>query len=212
MSAALSFPLSQLDSSVSKPVLSPALTGLSALDRASGIPCAALTEIWGSTSSGRTSLLLSLLRATTHRGEFCVLIETQDTFDPQTAAASGMELSRLLWIRCDKNPEHAVKAADLLVHAGGFCLVVLDLAGTPTRLTNRIPITSWFRLRHGAEQSGSALVVTAEQPLTGSCAQMQLTVKCERVQWSPKLLSGTEVQAECLKRRRGQTATFCAKR
>ncbi len=208
MSAALPLALPKTASFATKPVLPPALTGVQGLDQEGGIPRAALTEFWGRTSSGRTSLLLSALRKNTDRGEFCALIDGQDAFDPQTAE---MELSRLLWVRCASNPGHALKAADLLVHAGGFCLVILDLTGFPARTTNRIPIASWFRLRHGAEQSGTALVVTGEQPLTGSCAHWQLGVRSERVLWSDKLLRGTSVHTEYSKRRNDR-ATFCTTR
>jgi len=55
-----------------------------------------MTEIYGSPSSGRTSLMFSLLRQATQRGEFCVVVDVQDTFDPQSAAAVGIELKRLL--------------------------------------------------------------------------------------------------------------------
>src|SRR5271166_3927813 len=59
-----------------------------------------LTEICGAASSGRTSVLLVALAHATQRGEVCALVDTSDTFDPASAAAAGMEMSRLLWVRC----------------------------------------------------------------------------------------------------------------
>jgi len=167
-----------------------------------------LTEVSGLASSGRTSLLYSCLRTTLQRGECCAYVDTQGTFDPETAQAAGMEFSRFLWVRCGGNPESALKAADLLVHAGGFGLVLLDLSGAPAPLARRIPAASWFRLRRGAEHSGIALVVSGEQSITGSCAQLQITVQRQEVCRSRYRLSGTAVQIECAKGRYGAKASF----
>jgi hypothetical protein len=188
--------------------LAPFLTGIGELD----VPRAALTELVGGASSGRTGFWFSLLRQVTGQGEFCVLVDVQDTFDPASGAAAGIELSRLLWVRCGGNVEHALKAADLLIRAGGFGMVVLDISGTPASIMRRIPLATWFRLRHGAEHSGAALVVTGEQPQAGSCARLQLTVRRKEVLWSAKLLRGIRSIAEFTKRGRkhiGRPADVC---
>src|SRR5579862_1315386 len=65
-----------------------------------GIPRATLTEIVGGPSSGRTGLLLSLLHQATLLGECCVLVDAHDAFDPTSASLAGVQLSRLLWVRC----------------------------------------------------------------------------------------------------------------
>jgi hypothetical protein len=59
-----------------------------------------LTEICGTASSGRTSVLLFALARASQRGEVCALVDASDAFDPASAAAAGMEMSRLLWVRC----------------------------------------------------------------------------------------------------------------
>jgi len=59
-------------------------------------------------------------------------------------------------------------------------------SGTPASITQRIPPATWFRLRHGAEHSGAALVVTGEQVQAGSCAKLQLAVRRKEVLWSAK--------------------------
>jgi len=82
-----------------QPVLVP--FGISALDRLTGgIPRGALTEIIGHASSGRTSLLLSLLAAMTQRQEVCAVVDVSDNFDPSSAQTAGLDLPRLLWVRC----------------------------------------------------------------------------------------------------------------
>lgn len=79
-------------------------SGIAALDALTGgLPRGCLTEICGNASSGRTSLLLAALAAATRRGEFCALVDATDALDPQSAAASGIMLDRLLWVRCGES-------------------------------------------------------------------------------------------------------------
>jgi recA bacterial DNA recombination protein len=65
-----------------------------------GLPRGCLTEICGPASSGRTSVLLAAIAAATERQEVCALVDTSDALDPQSAAAAGIDLKKLLWIRC----------------------------------------------------------------------------------------------------------------
>lgn len=71
-----------------------------------GLPRGALTEIVGPASSGRTSLLISLLAKMTANDEVCALVDAQDSFDPRSARAAGVELKRLLWVRCHNVVRH----------------------------------------------------------------------------------------------------------
>lgn len=82
-------------------------SGIPALDALiGGLPRGCLTEICGPASSGRTTVLLAALAAATRRGEFCALIDASDALDPQSAAAAGVDLERLLWVRCgDDSPQ-----------------------------------------------------------------------------------------------------------
>ncbi len=78
-------------------------SGIPQLDLLSGgLARGCLTEICGTASSGRTSVLLFALARATERGEVCALVDASDAFDPASAAAAGMEMSRLLWVRCGK--------------------------------------------------------------------------------------------------------------
>jgi len=100
-------------------------TGIPALN---GCPRGRITEIVGPRSSGRTSLLHSILAASTGREEFAVLVDANGSFDACSAAAAGVDLAKLIWIRCGGNVEHALRAADLVIHSSGFGVVALDLA------------------------------------------------------------------------------------
>jgi recA bacterial DNA recombination protein len=76
-------------------------SGIPAIDALTGgLPRGCLTEICGPASSGRTSLLLAALASATSRGEFCAVVDASDALDPHSAVAAGIELERLLWVRC----------------------------------------------------------------------------------------------------------------
>src|SRR5580700_1739341 len=82
-------------------MLSSGIAAINALT--GGWPRGCLTEICGPASSGRTTLLLAALAAATRHGEFCVLVDASDALDPCSAADAGVELDRLLWVRCGED-------------------------------------------------------------------------------------------------------------
>jgi len=143
-------------------------------------PRGRISEIVGARSSGRTSLLHALLAASTGRGEFAALVDTGDAFDPCSAAATGVELSRLVWVRCGGRVEPAMRAADLLLQAGGFGVVALDLAEAAPRQLQRIPATAWFRFRRAVETTPTILAVVADRPLAKSCATLAVKLPPRR--------------------------------
>jgi recombination protein RecA len=94
-------PASQLSVRPAPEMLSSGIAAINALT--GGWPRGCLTEICGPASSGRTTLLLAALAAATRRGEFCVLVDASDALDPRSAAEAGVELDRLLWVRCGED-------------------------------------------------------------------------------------------------------------
>jgi recombination protein RecA len=171
-------------------------TGIPPIDGLSGgIPKAAFTEIIGQPSSGCTTLLFSIVREAMTRGEFCALIDVQDSFDPESAVEAGLQLPQLLWIRCGGSAEHALKAADLLILSGGFGIVAVDVGDLPETTLRRIPFSVWHRLKLGAEQSGITFITTARQIQAGSCSKLQLELRQHRQRWSDKLFRGLIVEA-----------------
>jgi hypothetical protein len=190
-------------------------TGISVLDglTGGGIPRGALTEIAGPASSGRTAIAFSLLRETTRRGECCAWIDAAGTFDPQSAAEAGADLERILWVNCGGVTEHAFQSVDLLIQAGGFGLLVLDLADTPEKEARRIPLASWFRLRHAAERTHTAFIALSQQVNARSCSALQIEMRRSKETrsgpvWHGKLLRGFEAEAETFRQYRTRTARF----
>lgn len=195
-----------------KPERAPIPTGIPAIDRiaAGGAPRGAITEICGPDSSGRTSLLYAILGEAARGGDCCAWIDAAGAFDPASAAEAGVDLGRVLWVNCGGNTEHALKALDLVLQAGGFGLVALDLADTPEREAGRISLASWFRLRHAAEQTGAALVVAARRINARSCSALQLELRRGEAIWRGRLLRGMATRAESRKRYQSRTAEFTA--
>ncbi len=178
-------------------------TGIAELDvLTGGLPRGALSELCGPVSSGCTSVLLALMAESTRRGEVCALVDASDCFDPQSADAAGVELRRVLWIRCSGNKslvdgrwpiaknrsrtsnghrrstigrlEQALKVTDLLLQGGGFGLVVVDLGDLPPEIAQRVPLTSWFRFRRVVENTPTVLLVLEQEPHARSCASVVL--------------------------------------
>ena len=163
------------------------------------VPRGSLTEICGPASSGRTSLAVSLMAEITARDEVCALIDTAGAFDPASAAAAGVRLDRLLWIRCGGDGERALKAVDLVIQAGGFGLVIFDLGDAPLRTARRVSLTSWFRLRRAVENTATALVVLAQEPLARTCASLVLEMRRGERIWSGTLFRGMRAAARTVK-------------
>jgi recombination protein RecA len=172
-------------------------TGIASVDALTGgVPLGCLTEICGPTSSGRTSVLHSLLAECMRRDEICALVDASDAFDPQSAANVGVDLARLLWVRCGKKSDHPItrspdssleqslKTTDLLLQAGGFGLVVLDLADISIALARRIPLTTWFRFRRAVENTSTALLIVEQQPHAKSCAALVMDLAAQQASWS----------------------------
>jgi hypothetical protein len=282
-------------------------------------------ELCGDASSGRTSLAFSLLAQATERQEACAFVDVSDSLDPLSLAAAGVELSRLLWIRCgesesrepdlttssyfgpagketedirrpnsegkrpmhvsgwrhprelmrgveqaipvvmgsraagssqkpiqvvarcageqverDREPprrgirsprplpkventpvqevrlpakhlkpwrrlEQALKTTDLLLHGGGWGVVVVDLGGISWVDARRINLSMWFRFRRAIENTSTTLLLLGEESCAKSCASLVLRCHRKTDNWQraaaniptgAATLEGFEVQGE----------------
>lgn len=168
-------------------------TGIDEVDGLTGgIPRGALTEIFGPRSSGRTSLIYSALAYATAHEEICALVDTNDVFAPTAATAAGIDFDRLLWVRCAANLEQAFKATDLLLHAGGFGLVILDIGDVAGKEARRIISSWWYRFRRTVENRQTAILVISEEACTRSCAALALELQGTG-EWSKNLLSSNAI-------------------
>ncbi|PYT78843.1 MAG: hypothetical protein DMG40_18760 [Acidobacteria bacterium] len=308
-------------------------SGIAELDAVlgGGFPRGSLVELCGPASSGRTSLAFSLLAQATERQEACAFVDVSDCLDPISLAAAGVELPRLLWIRCGemggrepdlksssyfapadkeirktrspdsagkkpvqvhgwrhprelmrgvdkaipglvgkqaafsestrvhvvarcageqverdrelprrgirpprplpplretyptqaarqktkrtkpwKRLEQALRTTDLLLHSGGWGVVVFDLGGISWVDARRINLSMWFRFRRAVENTPTILLLLGEESCAKSCAS--LVLRCQRradkwsraaqtVQTGASTFEGFEVQGEVTRSR-----------
>lgn len=258
-------------------IIRPAVsTGIATVDDLlhGGLPLGAVTELVGSECSGRTTVALSFLAQITAKAKVCAWIDVSDTFHPESAAAVGVDLTRLLWVRCGvpstgqqpslKNTfvlpekylipppakkglhgggfgphprneakglsdavsgllhpeaiaprcaepqrrehyprknfepvpfqssqrqskgyipgplsriEQALRVTDLLLQAGGFSALVLDLGSIAPEYASRVPLATWFRYRVAAERTQASILMLTQHPCAKSSAGLVLRMQ-----------------------------------
>lgn len=209
-----------------------AATGIPELDArlGGGFPRGHLSEITGAASSGRTTIAVAALAAAARRGELVALVDALDTFDLTTAA--DLDLDRLLWVRgfvatnpglCrDANPraaEQALKALTLVLQAGNFGVVALDVAGAPADVLRRLPFTTWLRLQRMIEGTQTTCLIVADAPVARSSAGMTVVVSRQPAVGSressvvslsrqPRLFEGLDIEARVVQARYDRSRTL----
>jgi recombination protein RecA len=292
-----------------------AATGIEPLDAVlrGGLPLGAITELVGPECSGRTSVALQFVAGMTHAGRVCAWIDMSNAFDPPSAAATGVLLDRLLWVRCGsvqqaaphtqnrfvlpekylrpvpaikglhgggcgghprgevnglatavsglltpkvQKPESVVKgrnfsraeigskpewalasenrlfnsfetskpadlktaarnrpgiwprldqalrATDLLLQAGGFSTIVLDLGSIAPEFASRVPLATWFRYRVAAERTQASILLLAQYGYAKSSAELSLHMQPgEALNDEPTVFTGMAHTVEVARRR-----------
>lgn len=271
-------------------------TGITALDPEleGGLPVGAITELVGPECSGATSIALSFLAQTTRSGKICAWIDVSDALDPASAAAAGVDLARMLWVRCGavekpseqrlsrvtryekflipceakkglhggsfgphprtearglseavgdlfsprcsepqprlrivqepwepgprpdpvrkEKPVHprkpwarieqALRATDLLLQAGGFSAIVLDMASLAPEFVARVPLATWFRYRAAAEKTQSCLLLLTQHSCAKSSAELLLRLEtADPIREETTVFSGIRPTIEIARRR-----------
>jgi recombination protein RecA len=283
-------------------------TGVAEIDELldGGLPLGAITEMVGPESSGRTSVVLSFLARMTQAARVCAWVDVADMFHPESAAAAGVDLTWLLWIRCgvpkgsaaqparsqfvlpenylipppvkqglhgggfgshprnevkgmstavselllseavvprcsepqrrvrqekevfDQLPpnvmqqsrqkvraakpwlriEQALRVTDLLLQAGGFSAIVLDMASIAPEYVTRVPLATWFRYRAAAERTQASVVLLTQHACATSSGELQLKfnagdARCDEA----TVFTGIEHCVEVVRRRFAQPQT-----
>lgn len=176
-------------------------TGIAALDAAlgGGLRRGHVSELVGPRSAGRTTILCESFAAATARGELVALVDVSDRFDPASAAAAGVDLDALLWIRDAGDIGRSLKAVNLVLQAGGFGLVALDVADVPPRTVRQVPYTTWIRLARVIEGSQTAALVVGGERVTRSPGGATIALEGSPARWTgashrSRLLHGVEPQ------------------
>ncbi len=163
-------------------------SGLPEVDRllGGGLPRGDVSEVVGPRSSGRTALTHALLAASTRSGEVVAVIDLPDALHPASLEKQSADLDRVLWVR-PPNLKTALKSTELILDAGGFAAVLLDL---DTPLARRMPGHVWPRLRNDARRAGAALIVLSSRELTGSFAGTRIALEQKRARWTRRVFHG----------------------
>ena len=163
-------------------------TGVAWLDEqlAGGWRQGEISEVVGSRSTGKTSVLLSSLAASTKEGGVAAIVDAVDRFDAlsflsvggREATDAGVDLNHVLWVRgaavtiemarpaiIEDVVSRAVRAFDLIIRAGGFSLVVLDLADVPSRYVRALPWATWKRLAYANEGQPTVGLILGQEPM-----------------------------------------------
>lgn len=195
--------------------------GLPGVDRAlgGGLPRGRVVEIAGPPSSGRTALALGWLARLTRAGEVVAVVDVADALDPPSAAAAGVVLSRLLWVRAPGLGE-ALRATERLLAARGFALVLLDL-DAPDALDATAPAAAaprglaasggepghavWLRLARAAAASRTSLALLGDRRRAGTFSDLALELRPTGARFSPSpaLLEGLDARAVLVRNRLG---------
>jgi hypothetical protein len=187
-----------------------------------GFPVGALSEVVGPECSGRTSLALAFVAGMTQSGKVCAWVDVSDTLHPESAAAMGVHLSRLLWVRCGSSPvtvplpaikkaprskswtrlEQALRVTDLLLQAGGFSCIVLDMGSLNAEYALRVPLATWFRFRAAAERLQSNVLLLTQHVCSRNSAGLVLRLQPGSVLAPDStIFTGLEHRAELARQR-----------
>jgi energy-coupling factor transporter ATP-binding protein EcfA2 len=203
-------------------------SGLAPLDALidGGIPRGRISEITGRAGSGKTSIAASFAGFATHRGEVAAWLDASGSFDPESMAAAGVDLRRMLWASM-KTPSSSrilphnrfaagplarhqsaiVKAAELVLEAGGFGLVVVDFGEAVRSLT----YASSLRIARAAERSGAAVIAIAPWRMCGTFAALSIAASRAETSFSrlapgsPVIFDGLAVDAMVARNKMGGT-------
>jgi hypothetical protein len=138
-------------------------------------------------------------------------VDVPGAFDPRSLEAAGADLARILWVSFRRKSDSMrtafisrqrerrgeFKAAEMLLEAGGFGLVIIDFGA----MRFPLPQSASLRLAHAAERSGTAVLALAAYRVCGTFAVLTLSISRLRASFSqmgtgaPALFDGLRIEA-----------------
>jgi recombination protein RecA len=147
-------------------------TGALALDLSlgvGGVPRGRVVELYGSESSGKTTLALHIVAEAQRNGGIAAFIDAEHALDPSYARAIGVDIDELLISQPDTG-EQALEIADMLIRSGALDVVVIDSVAA---LVPKAEIDGEMGDSHIGLQA--RLMSQALRKLTGSLARSRTT-------------------------------------
>ena len=98
--------------------------------------------------------------------------------------------------------EQGLKSADLILQAGGFGAIVLDLGCIAPEFVSRVDLGTWHRYRVAAERTQSSVVLLTQHACAKSSAELLLRLHpTEILHDEATVFSGTQPKAEIARHR-----------
>jgi hypothetical protein len=173
-----------------------------------------ISELVGGRSAGKTSVLLASLTAATAEGGVAAIVDAVDRLDPASLQDRGADLRRMLWVRgaaitielarpalIEEAVSRAVRAFDLILRAGGFSLVALDLSDVPSRYVRALPWATWKRLAYANEGRPTVGLIVGQEPMGRSARGVSIALTTSPV-WTgtsdqSRRFGGFETRTRC---------------
>jgi recombination protein RecA len=96
--------------------------------------------------------------------------EARERANSPAVVQGGLRRDAKPWSKLDK----ALRTADQILQAGGFRVVVLDLASIPPDQALRIPSATWYRFSRAAQEGDAILLLLTQEPCARSSAKCVL--------------------------------------
>ncbi len=140
-----------------------------------GIPRNQITEIYGSESTGKSTLCQHILAEAQKLGGLCAFIDADHALDPKYAARCGIDVNRL-YICEPETAEEALEISETLVRSGSIAAIAIELLTAlllRSEMTgrlgdqslqdrNRLISQALYRLNNICRQNDTALILTSQ--------------------------------------------------
>jgi hypothetical protein len=101
----------------------------------------------------------------------------QETVEPHTFRPSKRYSPSTRTAKPWSRIEQALRVTDLLLQAGGFSAIVLDLGSIAPEHVSRIPLATWFRYGAAAERCRTSVLLLTQHACSKSSAGLVLRLK-----------------------------------
>ncbi len=135
-----------------------------------GVPRGRIIEIFGTESSGKTTLALHIVAQAQKKGGVCAFVDAEHALDPEYSKKIGVKINDLLISQPDTG-EQALEIVESLVRSGGIAVIVIDSVAA---LTPRDEIEGEMGAHHVGKQA--RLMSQALRKLTAIVAKSETIV------------------------------------